>query len=94
MVLHALHGVRTLKITSAVSELDGQGSTTICWGFIGMRAEAERIKARLTVFLREIVGLELDTAKTLITRAGSRRARFLGYGITVQQLPHEDHQKP
>jgi len=53
-------------------------------GFIGTRAEAEQIKARLTVFLRETLGLELNTAKTLITHARTQRARFLGYEITVQ----------
>ena len=36
------------------------------------------------MFLRETLGLELNAAKTLITRARSQRARFLGYDITVQ----------
>jgi group II intron reverse transcriptase/maturase len=53
-------------------------------GFIGPRAEAEAIKARLAEFLRETLGLELNQDKTLITHARSQRARFLGYDITVQ----------
>ena len=53
-------------------------------GFIGPKAEAEEIKARLAAFLRETLGLELSQAKTLITHARSQRARFLGYDITVQ----------
>jgi hypothetical protein len=36
-------------------------------GFIGPKAEAEEIKARLAAFLRETLGLELNQAKTLIT---------------------------
>ncbi len=53
-------------------------------GFIGPKAEAEQIKARLTTFLREALGLELNQTKTLITHARNQRARFLGYDITVQ----------
>jgi len=53
-------------------------------GFIGPKAEAEEIKARLATFLRETLGLELNQAKTLITHARTQRARFLGYDITVQ----------
>jgi len=53
-------------------------------GFTGPKAEAEEIKARLTTFLRETLGLELNAAKTFITHARSQRARFLGYDITVQ----------
>jgi group II intron reverse transcriptase/maturase len=52
-------------------------------GFIGPKAEAEEIKARLATFLRETLGLELNQAKTLITHARTQRARFLGYDITV-----------
>ncbi len=36
------------------------------------------------MFLRETLGLELNAAKTLITRARSQPARFLGYHIIVQ----------
>jgi len=53
-------------------------------GFTGPKAEAEQIKARLARFLRETLGLELNAAKTLITRARSQPARFLGYHIIVQ----------
>ena len=53
-------------------------------GFTGPKAEAEQIKARIAMFLRETVGLELNAAKTLITRARSQPARFLGYHIIVQ----------
>ena len=53
-------------------------------GFIGPKAEAEEIKAKLAKFLRETLGLELNQQKTLIAHARSRHARFLGYDITVQ----------
>jgi group II intron reverse transcriptase/maturase len=53
-------------------------------GFIGPKAEAEQIKAKLATFLRENLGLELNAGKTLITHARSQPARFLGYDITVQ----------
>ncbi len=53
-------------------------------GFIGPRAEAEEIKARLARFLRETLRLELNQDKTLITHGRDSAARFLGYDITVQ----------
>src|SRR6267154_977332 len=53
-------------------------------GFIGPKAEAEQIKARLAKFLRETLGLELNQQKTLITHARSQPARFLGYHVKVQ----------
>lgn len=53
-------------------------------GFIGPKAEAEEIKARLAQFLRDDLKLELSPGKTLITHARTRAARFLGYEITVQ----------
>ena len=53
-------------------------------GFIGPKAEAEEIKARLAGFLRETLGLELNDTKTLITHARTQRARFLGYHVIVQ----------
>jgi group II intron reverse transcriptase/maturase len=53
-------------------------------GLTGPKAEAEQVKARIAQFLRETLGLELNAAKTLITRARSQQARFLGYDITVQ----------
>jgi group II intron reverse transcriptase/maturase len=53
-------------------------------GFIGPKAEAEQIKAKVAAFLRETLGLELNDAKTLITHARTQPARFLGYHIAVQ----------
>src|SRR3989475_252646 len=53
-------------------------------GFIGPKAEAEEIKAKLATFLRETLGLELNASKTLITHARSQPARFLGYHVIVQ----------
>jgi group II intron reverse transcriptase/maturase len=53
-------------------------------GFIGPKAEAEQIKAKLAVFLREELALELNPGKTLITHGRTDEARFLGYQITVQ----------
>jgi hypothetical protein len=53
-------------------------------GFIGPKAEAEQIKARLATFLRETLGLELNQDKTLISHARTQPARFLGYHIIVQ----------
>ncbi|HVK21150.1 MAG TPA: reverse transcriptase domain-containing protein [Actinokineospora sp.] len=53
-------------------------------GFAGPKAEAEEIKQRLAVFLREELKLELSHDKTLITHARTGAARFLGYEITVQ----------
>jgi group II intron reverse transcriptase/maturase len=53
-------------------------------GFIGPKAEAEQIKAKLARFLRETLGLELHATKTLISHARTQPARFLGYDITVQ----------
>ena len=52
-------------------------------GFIGPKAEAGEIKARLAEFLRETLGLELNQDKTLITHARTQRARFLGHDISV-----------
>ena len=53
-------------------------------GFTGPKAEAEEIKQRLAVFLRDELKLELSADKTLITHARTGAARFLGYEITVQ----------
>ena len=55
----------------------------ILLGFAGPNIEAEEIKQRLAVFLRDELKLELSPAKTLITHARSQRARFLGYEISV-----------
>jgi hypothetical protein len=53
-------------------------------GFTGPKAEAEQIKQRLAVFLRDDLKLELSERKTLITHARTQAASFLGYEITVQ----------
>ena len=53
-------------------------------GFIGPKAEAEKIKDQLAAFLRDELKLELSAEKTLITHARSRAARYLGYEIIVQ----------
>jgi group II intron reverse transcriptase/maturase len=47
-------------------------------GFIGPKAEAEKIKAQLAEFLRDELKLELSAEKTLITHARSRAARYPG----------------
>ena len=53
-------------------------------GFAGPKCEAEEIKDRIGVFLREQLKLELSESKTLITHAASQSARFLGYNVRVQ----------
>jgi Type II intron maturase/Reverse transcriptase (RNA-dependent DNA polymerase) len=52
-------------------------------GFVGPREEAEEIKSKLDVFLRDRLKLELSNAKTLITHARKEAARFLGYEVCV-----------
>jgi group II intron reverse transcriptase/maturase len=54
-------------------------------GFTGPKAEAEQIKERIAVFLRDELKLELSADKTLITHARTQPARYLGYEIIVQQ---------
>lgn len=53
-------------------------------GFAGPKHEAEDIKSRIAVFLREELKWELSQSKTLITHATSQAARFLGYDIRAQ----------
>ncbi len=53
-------------------------------GFLGSKAEAEAIKAAIADFLRDQLGLELNTAKTLITHARTQQAHFLNYAISTQ----------
>jgi group II intron reverse transcriptase/maturase len=53
-------------------------------GFIGPKAEAGQIKAELTRFPRETLGLELNQDKTVISHARTQPARFPGYHIIVQ----------
>jgi group II intron reverse transcriptase/maturase len=54
-------------------------------GFIGTRSEAEEIKERIGVFLRDQLKLELSESKTLLTHATSESARFLGYQIRMER---------
>jgi Reverse transcriptase (RNA-dependent DNA polymerase)/Type II intron maturase len=56
-------------------------------GCNGPKEEAEEIKQKLEVFLRDELKLELSPAKTLITHARAQAARFLGYEI---QTLHND----
>jgi hypothetical protein len=50
------------------------------------QAIAEEIKQALRDFLREKLKLELSEKKTLITRARTSTAKFLGYHILAQML--------
>jgi len=56
-------------------------------GFAGPKDEAEKLKDRIRDFLRDQLKLELSPEKTLITHAGSEKARFLGYDIGVGNHP-------
>lgn len=58
-------------------------------GFIGPKAEAETIKARLAQFLHDDLKLELSPDKTLITHGRTQAAAFLGYQISVGQADHK-----
>jgi group II intron reverse transcriptase/maturase len=55
-------------------------------GFNGPKAEAEQIRSEIGNFLRGTLALELNPAKTLVTHASSKCARFLGYEITAQHV--------
>ncbi|WP_214484904.1 reverse transcriptase/maturase family protein [Bacillus sp. SM2101] len=50
----------------------------------GNKKDAEKVKADLTVFLKENLSLELSQEKTLITH-NTKKARFLGYDIKISQ---------
>jgi group II intron reverse transcriptase/maturase len=52
-------------------------------GFVGPKAEAEEIKAKIKAFACDHLKLELSEEKTLITHARTERARFLGHDIAV-----------
>jgi group II intron reverse transcriptase/maturase len=56
-------------------------------GFDGPREEAGEIKARLSMFLRDHLKLELSPEKTLITHARTEKARFLGYDVSTFDNP-------
>jgi len=60
-------------------------------GFSGPREEAETIKGQLGEFLRETLHLTLPQAKTLITKARTEAARFLGYEIVNQHADDKQH---
>ncbi len=53
-------------------------------GVIGPKSEALEIKEKLGLFLSNSLHLELSQEKTLITHAGTKAARFLGYVIAAQ----------
>jgi group II intron reverse transcriptase/maturase len=59
-------------------------------GFIGTKEEAEEIKHKISIFLREELNLTLSEEKTLITHATTKAARFLGYEITIR-IVNEKH---
>ena len=63
-------------------------------GFTGPKEEAEEIKVQLEQFLRDHLKLELSPEKTLITHAGTEKARFLGYDIGVNRLPADGRSMP
>lgn len=52
--------------------------------FIGPRTEAEDIKTKVGVFLRDTLRLEMSEDKTLITHAATEKARFLGYDVAIR----------
>jgi len=54
-------------------------------GYIGTRSEAEEIKERIGVFLRDELKLELSESKTLLTHATTEVAHFLGYQIRMER---------
>jgi group II intron reverse transcriptase/maturase len=62
-------------------------------GFIGPKAEALALKQQLAAFLRGKLKLELSEAKTLVTHARGRAARFLGYEVHAQHADckHDHH---
>lgn len=58
-------------------------------GFAGPRHEAEEIKGKLQLFLRDELKLTLSPEKTLITHARTKKARFLGYELCISH--NDDH---
>jgi len=50
-------------------------------GFVGPKAEAEKIKGLIGEYLQNELKLELSETKTLITHAQTEKAKFLGYEI-------------
>lgn len=58
-------------------------------GVSGPQSEAEEIKQRVGVFLKETLHLTLSEEKTLITHARDTPAKFLGYEIVVLNNNHK-----
>lgn len=56
-------------------------------GVIGSKEDAQNIKAKIKEFISKQLHLELSEEKTLITHSG-KKARFLGYDITVRRSKH------
>lgn len=63
------------------------------FGFSGPRSEAEEIKGRISMFLRDELRLELSAEKTLITHARSRAARFLGFEVVALAADHKQDRR-
>lgn len=53
--------------------------------FAGPKHEAERLKAQVSEYLREILKLQMSEEKTLITNGRSKAASFLNYDIKIGQ---------
>jgi len=53
--------------------------------FAGPKQEAEEIKERIRIFLKEELAIELSEEKTLITHARTEKARFLGYDLRIMK---------
>jgi len=62
-------------------------------GFAGPKEEAEEIKQRLSVYLKETLKLELSLEKTVITHAQTEAAHFLGYQIVRQHADDKRDQR-
>lgn len=54
-------------------------------GFVGTKADAEIIKARLLDYLNQELNLKVTEGMALVTNAGVQSARFLGYEIKAQR---------
>jgi group II intron reverse transcriptase/maturase len=52
-------------------------------GLAGPKEEAKQIKHKIAEFLNNELKLELNADKTLITNAGSQKAKFLGYEVHI-----------
>ena len=63
------------------------------FGFSGPRSEAEEIKRRISMFLRDELRLELSAEKTLITHARTRAARLLGFEVVALAADHKQDRR-